>query len=83
VAGEFLILVHASARGRGLGRLLVERMLADCRLRELLLVRATTLPGNVAMLGLARACRFQLLPAADGSVELVRALRPPPTEDAW
>jgi acetyltransferase len=82
VAGEFLVLVHASARGRGLGRLLVERMLADCRLRELLLVRAATLEGNAAMLALARACRFQLLPAADGTVELVRALLPS-TEDAW
>lgn len=82
VAGEFLILVHASARGRGLGRLLVERMLADCRRRELLLVRAATLQGNVAMLALARACRFELLPAADGTVELVRALLPR-TEDAW
>ena len=72
VAGEFLILVHASARGRGLGRLLVERMLADCRHRKLLLVRGAALQGNAAMLALARACRFQLLPAADGSVELLR-----------
>jgi acetyltransferase len=76
VAGEFAVLVHASARGRGLGRLLIERMLADCRRRELLLVRAATLPGNAAMLALARACRFQLLPAADGTVELVQALAP-------
>lgn len=74
IAGEFAIIVHAAARGRGLGRLLVERMLADCRRRDLLLVRAAALSGNAAMLGLARACRFQLLPAADGSVELVRAL---------
>ena len=81
VAGEFAVLVHASARGRGLGRLLVERMLADCRRRDLLLVRAAALPGNVAMLALARACRFALLPAADGSIELMQALAPWPRED--
>lgn len=75
-AGEFAVVVHPSARGRGLGRLLLERMLADCRGRGLLLVRAAALPGNAAMLGLARACRFQLLPAADGTVELVQALAP-------
>lgn len=74
MAGEFAVIVHASARGRGLGRLLVERMLEDCRRRGLLLVRAAALPDNTAMLGLARACRFQLLPAADGTVELVQAL---------
>jgi GNAT superfamily N-acetyltransferase len=82
VAGEFLVLVHASARGRGLGRLLVEHMLADCRRRELLLVRGATLQGNAAMLALARACRFQLLPAAEGAVELLRTLAPL-AEDAW
>jgi acetyltransferase len=76
IAGEFAIIVHAAARGRGLGRMLLERMLADCRSRKLLLVRAATLPDNAAMLGLARACRFQLLPAADGTVELVQALAP-------
>jgi acetyltransferase len=74
VAGEFAIIVGAQARGRGFGRLLVERMLADSRNRGLLLVRAAALPDNAAMLALARACRFQLLPAMDGTVELVRAL---------
>ena len=78
VAGEFAILVAASARGCGFGRLLMERLLADCRGRGLLLVRASALPGNAAMLALARACRFQLLPAADGTVELVQALGPCP-----
>lgn len=77
-AGEFAVVVHASARGHGLGRLLVERMLADCRHRGLLLVRAAALPGNAGMLALARACGFQLLPAADGTVELVQALAPRP-----
>src|SRR5438067_7713323 len=81
IAGEFAVLVHVSARGCGLGRLLVERMLADCRRRELLLVRASALAGNAAMLALARACRFTLLPAADGSIELLQALAPWPRED--
>lgn len=76
-AGEFAVIVHGAARGRGLGRLLVERLLADSRRRGLLLVRAAARPDNAAMLGLARACRFQLLPAADGTVELVQALAPP------
>jgi acetyltransferase len=76
VAGEFAILVAMSARGRGFGRMLLERLLADCRRRGLLLLRASSLPGNAAMLALARACRFQLLPAADGTIELVQALAP-------
>lgn len=74
IAGEFAILVHPSARRRGLGRQLVERLLADSRRRGLLLVRTAALPRNTAMLALARGCGFQLLPAADGTIELVMAL---------
>ena len=74
IAGEFAILVHPSARRRGVGRLLMERLLSDCRRRGLRLVRSAALPRNRAMLALARGCGFQLLPAADGTVELVMAL---------
>lgn len=76
IAGEFAVLVHAHMRGRGIGRLLLDRLLADCRRRDLILVRAAALPDNTAMLALARACRFDLLPAADGTVELAKSLAP-------
>jgi GNAT superfamily N-acetyltransferase len=78
IAGEFAILVHPSARCRGLGRLLLERLLSECRRRRLLLVRASALPRNAAMLALARRCGFQRLPAADGTVELALVLAPRP-----
>jgi acetyltransferase len=74
VAGEFALLVHPAAQRRGLGRLMMERLLGESRRRGLRLVRGAALPRNTAMLALARAAGFQLLPAADGTVELMLAL---------
>ena len=75
IAGEFAIIVRSDLHGRGLGRLLMAQLLEYCRARGLERVSGVALADNVGMHRLARACRFQLLPAADGNVEMVLALR--------
>lgn len=76
MAGEFGLLVHAGARRRGVGRLLLEALLADGRRRGLLRLRCAASFDSAPMLALAHACRFQSLPAVDGSAELVCTLAP-------
>jgi acetyltransferase len=72
--GEFAIVVRSDLHGRGLGRLLMACLLDYCRARGLARVVGIALADNVDMHRLARACGFQLLPAVDGSVEMVLAL---------
>jgi acetyltransferase len=74
--GEFAIVVRSDLHGRGLGRLLMACLLDYCRARGLPRVVGVALADNVGMHRLARACGFQLLPAVDGSVEMVLALSP-------
>jgi len=74
--GEFAIVVRSDLQGRGLGRLLMACLLDYCRARGLARVVGVALADNVGMHRLARACGFQLLPAVDGSVEMVLALTP-------
>ncbi|MFJ1471749.1 bifunctional acetate--CoA ligase family protein/GNAT family N-acetyltransferase [Massilia orientalis] len=74
--GEFAIVVRSDLQGRGLGRLLMACLLDYCRARGLARVVGVALADNVGMHRLARACGFQLLPAVDGSVEMVLALSP-------
>jgi acetyltransferase len=76
VSGEFAIVVRSDLKGRGLGRLLMDCLLDYCRARGLAVLRGAALAGNVRMHDLARAFGFQLLPAVDGTVELVLPLRP-------
>jgi acetyltransferase len=74
IAGEFAIVVRSDLHGRGLGRLLMACLLDYCRARGLASVHGVALADNVDMHRLARACGFQLLPAVDGSVEMMLAL---------
>jgi acetyltransferase len=76
VAAAFALAVRPELRGRGLGRILMTRVLDDCRAAGVVLVRGASLGANAGMHELARACGFQLLRAADGSVELAMLLRP-------
>jgi acetyltransferase len=72
--GEFAIVVRSDLKARGLGRLLMDCMIDYCRARGLALVRGAALAANTRMHALARACGFQLLPAPDGTVEMVLPL---------
>jgi acetyltransferase len=76
VVGDFAIVVRSDLKRRGLGRLLMDCMLDYCRARGLARVRGAALTANTRMHGLARACGFQLLPAPDGTVEMVLELGP-------
>jgi amino-acid N-acetyltransferase len=69
------VAVHLSARGRGLGRALVERALADARssgAHDAWLLTESTGP-FVADLGWSRADRADAPPAVAGSVEFTSA----------
>ncbi|HSV84127.1 MAG TPA: bifunctional acetate--CoA ligase family protein/GNAT family N-acetyltransferase [Ramlibacter sp.] len=67
---EFAIQVAAGWQGRGLGRRLVEKMLAYQRSRGTGEVFGSCLQENAAMARLARACGFTVRSSADGTVEL-------------
>jgi acetyltransferase len=70
VVGEFAVVVRSDLKGRGLGRLLMERLLAYCRERGLARVRGVALKENVRMHALARACGFTFGTGKDGTVEM-------------
>jgi len=74
IAGEFAIVVRSDLKGKGLGRLLMARLLDYCRARGLALVRGSALAGNMDMLALARAFGFQLTPEPGGTVQLLLRL---------
>jgi acetyltransferase len=67
VSGEFAVIVRSDLKGQGLGRMLMDRLLAYCRASGLREVVGTVLPDNAAMLGLARGCGFAAAPGTDGA----------------
>jgi acetyltransferase len=75
LVAEFALAVRSDLQGRGLGRLLMGRLLDDCRARGVALVRGAALARNARMHRLARAHGFQVLRAADDTVELLLLLR--------
>jgi acetyltransferase len=70
VEGEFAIVVRSDLKGKGLGKLLMTRLLDYCRARGLRLVRGTALPENTGMHALARRCGFDVGQAAEGTVAM-------------
>lgn len=75
IVAEFAIVVRSDLKGHGLGRLLMDCLLDYCRGRGVAEVRGTSLAENTRIHALARACGFRLSPTADGTVEMVLALR--------
>lgn len=74
-AAEFAIVVRSDCKGRGLGRLLMERIIDYARGRGIAELRGETLAGNLRMQSLARRLGFSVRPAADpGSVSLLLKL---------
>jgi acetyltransferase len=70
---EFAIIVRSSEKGRGLGRLLLEKMIRYCRDRGMEEIVGQVLPDNRPMLELARSLGFERLPGrgpVDGVVEV-------------
>lgn len=76
---EFAIVVRSDEKGRGLGHLLLEKMIRYCRGRGTREIVGQVLPDNRAMLELAHSLGFTSRFLADeGAVEVRRALHEGP-----
>ena len=76
-SAEFAILVRSDLKGQGLGRLLMNKIIACCRSRGTGEVKGLVLASNQAMLGLARRLGFRVEPGPDGDTVVARLdLRP-------
>ncbi len=67
---EFAIVVGSSARGQGLGRILLEKMIRYLHQSGVQYVVGRVLRDNVRMLALARSLGFSILGSPDGQGEL-------------
>lgn len=77
VCAEFAVIVRSDLKGRGLGALLMEKLLTYCRARGLREVAADALPENSRMLQLAHKLGFEVAqPLRQGSVGLRLRLAP-------
>ncbi|MEH6435992.1 bifunctional acetate--CoA ligase family protein/GNAT family N-acetyltransferase [Massilia sp. DD77] len=74
VRGEFAVAIRSDLKGRGLGRLLMTRLLDYCAARGVAVVEGVALPENAGMHALARALGFDLHAGADGMVTMRRIL---------
>ncbi len=71
---EFAVQVRTGWQRRGLGRALLDKLLAYLRQRGVREVHGECLPENPGMAALARHAGFRLAPAQSGLVELHRSL---------
>ena len=76
ITAEFALQVAASHQRRGLGRLLLQKMLAYLCARGTQEIRGECLPENLAMIGLAREAGFEVHSQPEGTVSLRRACAP-------
>ncbi|WP_426817575.1 bifunctional acetate--CoA ligase family protein/GNAT family N-acetyltransferase [Winslowiella sp. 2C04] len=74
---EFSVLVRSDLKGLGLGRRLLEKMIAYTREHGLLQLNGITMPGNRGMISLARKLGFSVdVQLEDGIVSLALPLTP-------
>ncbi|MCD2516194.1 bifunctional acetate--CoA ligase family protein/GNAT family N-acetyltransferase [Massilia sp. G4R7] len=73
--GEFAVTVRSDLKGRGLGRLLMERLLDYCAERGVAVVEGAALPENTRMHALAATLGFALDRGADGVLRMRRRFR--------
>ncbi len=71
---ELALLVRSDLKGKGLGSLLLERLIARCRSHGLTVLTAVVLPENTRMLRLAERHGFRREPAELGVTHLVLEL---------
>jgi len=57
--GEFSVYIHRDARGRGVGRALLDRLVDEARARGYWKLLSRVFPANTASLGLCRALGFR------------------------
>ncbi|MFP6561119.1 GNAT family N-acetyltransferase [Paraburkholderia sp. B3] len=65
---EFAVAIMSNLKGKGLGRLLMERAIAYARTRGTHWLVGEALRENAPMIGLARACGFTVAPTEDPGV---------------
>ena len=85
VEAEFAILVRSDFKRRGLGRLLLSKLIRYCRDRGTARMTSSVLSGNRRMLGLGAALGFTTRLAERGILEMtldLRAAAPEPRADA-
>jgi acetyltransferase len=69
---EFAVAIRSDLKGKGLGRLLMTRIIDYARARGTRFIVGEILRENTAMLALAKACRFEIQPSDDPAVVSVR-----------
>ena len=74
VTAEFAVIVNSAVKGRGLGRILMEKLIRYCSDRGLSTLVGEVLQDNRRMLALARSLGFDLAPPAGGVCKLRLAL---------
>ena len=72
---EFAILVRSDLKGRGLGSVLLDKLIRYCRARGIERVSGEVLAENVRMLEFARAHGFRPHTAREGVVDITLELR--------
>ncbi len=71
VAAEFAVTVRSDLKGHGLGRTLMEKVIAYCRTRGTREIVGEALPQNTRVIRLARSLGFEVTPAPeDGTMRL-------------
>jgi acetyltransferase len=75
VVAEFALLVRSDLKRRGLGQLLMQKLIRYCRARGTRELRGTVLARNTAMLELSRLLGFSARASRDDAVEVVLELQ--------
>jgi acetyltransferase len=71
VSAEFAVTVRSDLKGHGLGRKLMEKLIAYCRARGTREIVGEALPQNTRVIRLARSLGFEVMPAPEeGTVRL-------------
>ena len=68
----FAIIVRSDLKGKGLGSILLAKMIAYCASRGTCAIEGEALAGNARVLALARRYGFATTPSADGTMLTLR-----------
>ena len=68
VSAEFAVTVRSDLKGLGLGRILMEKLIAYCRLRGTREIVGEALPQNNRIIGLVRKLGFEVTPTGEEGV---------------
>ena len=72
IEAEFAIVVRSDLKCRGLGRLLMQKLIAYCRARGTHVIVGETLSENTALRRLVSSLGFTVMPHADGGTRALR-----------